>query len=358
MTGRPVAAGLLVLGLLAAAGCGGGAAPAGHPSASLAASPSPSAVIPVGAPLVLRTDSGFNPRTLGIKDFHPLDPDHAYVTTPHFNIGLDAVLTTSTLEQLQINAIGLNSRRGEPAVYGPLTAAPGHEFLLVHTTGGPRGLADTSLDGHATAAVRVGDQSAPVPTENLAWALIVAQVPVGADALLAITDAGQTVSISLRTGQRGESAPSFRALHGTGSLKTVIEVDRYGRLAVQLTLGATLEPYADGHGWAAPGRAWLQLTTEAAVVSEDIELHLAVADSFQPSWPGHPDRLPAGSLDTTTHQVLSSGGKGYYIDVPDGLRSLRYTIRMAMTVTSAKDHATLGWHPVGPASASGTITLA
>jgi hypothetical protein len=355
-----VAVALLVVGLLGTAGCGGKPGGSGSsPGPSASPAPSPPSPIPVGTPLVFRTDNAFNARQLGIKDIRALDPDQAYVTTPHYNIGLDAVLTTTTLDQPQINAVGLNSTRSGPPVYGPLNAEPGHEFLLAHTVGGPRGRAYAQPGGKAEVAIRIGDRTSTVSADEVNWGLVLVQVPVGTDPFLVVTDAGRTLSISLRTGKRGESVPSYRVLGGLAGLKTVIEVDRFGQIPLELTLGASLLPYVDGRGWAPAGHAWLDVSPSAMVVGEDVDLHLALPASFEVRGASGPFLvLPAGSLDTTATMSLGSGGTVAFFDVPDNLRSLRYLIRLNLTVTGAKDHAKLGWRPVGPTTGSGTITLA
>src|SRR5882724_423185 len=127
---RRLTVALVVLGVLGTAGCGGGqtGAPVSAQS-SARASASPSR-FSIDGPLILKTDNSFDAHQLRIKDVRDLDPNQAYVTTPHANLGLDAVLTTNTLDQQQINAIGLNSTRSGPSVFGPLNAPAGYEFLL------------------------------------------------------------------------------------------------------------------------------------------------------------------------------------------------------------------------------------
>jgi hypothetical protein len=349
---------LAVVGLLGTAGCGGGPARGGasaQPSARASASPPPASI---DGPVVLKTSNSFDVHQLGISDIHPLDPNQAYVITPHSNIGLDAVLTTTTLDQRQINAMGLNSRPAAPPVYGPLKAPPGHEYLLTHVSGGPQGLADRQSGSTPLFSIRIGDQVTTAPVNDVAATLIVVPVPVGTDAFLVVEDADRTWTISLRTGKRGEATPSYRSMRDFGKLETLIQVDRYGQIPLSLGLGATLTPYVEGRGWAASGHAWLKIEPKADVISSDIDLHLDLPASFDVHPPnGNPSTLPAGSLDTAKGSVLSSAAGEYYFDVPDNLRSLRYTIKLAMTVTASSDNAKLNWHALRSSSSAGTLTL-
>src|SRR2546430_6055714 len=358
---RPITAALVVLVGLATSGCATSSRPGARATtgSSPSAAPSPPP-IPAGTASILKPDNGFDPHQLRISTTTDLKSDQAYVKTPHFNIGLDVVQATTALDQQQINALGMNSARSGPAVHAPLTADAGHEFLITHTTGGPRGMADSQPGAKPQLAIRVGDKSSFVAAGDLEWSrVIVTQLPAGSDAFLVVTDAGRTLSISLRTGKRGEATPSYTALSGSVELPTLLQVDRYRQVGIQTKIYCSLLPYAEGHGWAAPGHAWLVVHLDADVIGSDIDLHLSVPGSFElRRSDGQALALPAGTLDTAGTGPLGSATIETVLDIPDNACSLRYAIRLSMTVTASSAHAKLSWRPVGGrSSASGTITL-
>jgi hypothetical protein len=194
--------------------------------------------------------------------------------------------------------------------------------------------------GGDSAEVIVDGESRPLDRVPHEQEVVVVNVPAGGDATLAITDAGETKSISLRTGERDASGdPAADALAG-GSVQLEEGVEISGVTPAGrydgLTIRVTLQPAAhvDGEGWAPDGRMWLEIEfglTYAGLVAQQADLRLDLAESLSiEGSDGTAVEIPDG---TVLEPTILSGGALATIDwsgvaeVPDSLRSFEVSYR-------------------------------
>ena len=237
-------AGLVVL--LALAGCGGDPAPA-----------PPLAPVPVPADRVAVAPA--TGRAAEVPGAVSYDPATAVLRGPHVAVPVTAVARAAgALPEPVAAAFGLA---------GPAVPAAGEELLLVDLAG------TGTVPAGADMSVVAGAVGRPVPDGTPLAGTLLVSVPVGAPATLRVTDAGRTQTLDLATGRRtaeeagyyplrtgtaaGAGPPADLVLYGPG----VAGQSRGDRTAtVELREAtATLQPYVEGRGWAAEGRAFLVL---------------------------------------------------------------------------------------------------
>jgi hypothetical protein len=319
---RDLARVAMALVLLALAGCGGDpAVPArsGEPDQSV----SPADLAVVGA-------TALSPAELSGVGL-PLEPlpAGAELVGAHYAIALAGVAVTDQLTHEQLDALLLDIQF-EAAGTAPLRAGQGREFLVVPLAA-PES-ARTVLGGDA-AEVIVDGESRPLDRVPHEQEVLVVNVPAGGDATLAITDAGETRSISLRTGERDAGGdPAADALAGGSvQLEEGVEISgvtpegRYDGLTIRVTLQPSA--HVDGEGRAPDGRMWLEIEfglTYAGLVAERAELELDLAESLTIVG-SDGTRVPVPG-DTVEPTVTPDGGLAIadwsgVVDVADSLRA-------------------------------------
>ena len=191
---------------------------------------------------------------------------------------------------------------------GPaLKAAPGHRFVILHTVPALPKLApalpeyknNIAPEDKVKGEIRVGGQAVRLPgivRDLSSDHNILVSVPTGGDPVLAVTDAGRTQLLNLRTGKRqGDVIPAYYPLRAADQVSVSVTGKFGGRSATLAVHSANpaLQPYAEGHGWAAKGKAWLYL-------GGDVETQLATAAG-------------AARLD-----AVLDAGRSFTLSLPDG----------------------------------------
>lgn len=275
-------------------------------------------------------------------------PDDAELVGPHYAFALDSVAVTDELDEEHLRAVNLDN-----AAEAPLRAAAGHEFLVVYLTE-PESGGDVTLGGDRAVVIAAG-QERPLRSVPHESEVIVVSVPAGEDAALAVTDAGETQTISLRTGQRlgdtdhAGAAPADHpadALQGGGvqleegvQIAGITPIDQYERLRVRVDLRPS--SHVDGQGLAGPGRMWLEVEfdlTVSSLVVDQAEFALELAESLTVQGSdGTTLPVPAGTVLEPV-EVTPGGGLSVIqwsevFDVPDTLRTFEVSYATHGTFT-------------------------
>jgi len=346
------------LALLSLAGCADDPDPArgarepGPPAApadlvAIGATPDPAALTGVGL------------------EVEPL-PAGAELVGPNYAIALAGVAVAGELSYDQLQELNLH-RQFPEAESAPLQAGAGREFLIVPLAEPEN--ADVVLGGDSAEVAVDGDGEAR-PLDHVPHELevLVVNVPAGGDATLTITDAEETKSISLRTGERGDGGgdrPADTLQAGTVDLEEgvviagVTQAGSYDGLTVRVSLRPTSQ--LDEQGVAADGTMWLEIDlaiTYAGLVAEQARLRLDVAGSLTIAGSdGTSVEIPA---DTAEASVSADGALAFVewsgaAEVPDTLRSFEvsYTTQGSFV---APDGSALSYtrQPVTP---TGTVEL-
>lgn len=338
----------LVVGV---AGCGAG--PEGDQPAR---TPGPS---PAPADFVLDTgaESEQALEAAGLR-MRPL-PDDAVLNGPHYAFALDSVAVVTTLNQDRLDALHLSP--GLDPMLTELVAGDGREFLVVYI-GKPQS-APVPQRGEAEAEVVVDGQAYPLSRVPAAGMVVVANVPAGARTVLAVTDAGQTKTISLRTGRRvpvsgpelassapPPSSPADALVGGTAHLEDMVHIDRVtpAGKGYEFSVSVQVRPYSfvDDHGRAEPGRMWLRVELELAMPAleldgEPVQLDLDVAESLVIRGGGEPVPVPDDAVAEQTNPSTEFGPTGWarvdwsgVLDAPDTLREVEVSFRTHGTFTA------------------------
>jgi hypothetical protein len=226
--------------------------------------------------------------------------------------------------------------------------------------------ADVVLGGDS-AEVTVDGETRPLDRVPHELEVLVVNVPVGSDATLAITDAGETKSISLRTGERDDSGdrPADTLLGGSVDLAEGVVIDGvtqsgyYDGLTVRVTL--TPSAHMDEQGWAPDGSMWLEIHLSlnyAGLVAEQARLELDLAGSLTITGSdGTAVEVPAETAETTITvdgalAILDWSGVA---EVPDTLRGFEVSYATQGTFTAPDgSQRSFTRQPVTP---TGTIEL-
>ncbi|MBF9134978.1 hypothetical protein I0C86_39560 [Plantactinospora sp. S1510] len=230
-------------------------------------------------------------------------PYFAVLTGTEYAVALSRYAVATELNEEAIHELHLRGDTRNP----PWRAGKGREFLLVHLIE-PKDRKSPTSTRFPTAAVLVDGQARQLgETAVRPNAIIVVSVPTGADATLAVTEAGQTQSISLRTGKLVGPSPK-----PTTPKPTTPSPSSQPAVGPVLAGKARLADYVavPGHG---PGLGW------DALIDVSIEVEVRPHDEER-------GQAPAGALWAHV-EVKLSGNPTYVtfnIDLP---RSL--TIRTA-----------------------------
>jgi hypothetical protein len=349
------------LGLLTLAGCAGD--PGEHGKAS--------ALVQLTAPedLAVIGAAALEPQEYAEVGLQ-LEPPaaEAELVGAHYAIALAgvAVVDRLTYEQLELLLLERQFDFGE-VESGSLQAGPGREFLVVPLTE-PES-ARTVLGGDSAEVIVDGE---PRPLDRVPHELevLVVNVPAGGDATLAITDAGETKTISLRTGGREAGAEEDHpadALEGAAvELEDGVAIPGVSEPGyadgLRVTVSLTPSGHLDDRGWADDGRMWLEIEfglTLAGLVDQQAHLQLDLAESLTiVGSDGTSVTIPADAVVEPTRTAdggLAIADWSGVAEVPDTLRSFEVTYATHGTFT-APDGSELSFtqHPV---TSTGTIEL-
>ena len=177
--------------------------------------------------------------------------------SPHLDLQLTGHTVTDEVTAKQATAFGYAG--------GPVEITEGNEFVLAFMAQD-----GTSSDG-VEASVRVEDETieldrAPAPGEGVA-----AVAPEGADVWLDVTDEGETQSLNLRDGTRGDSIDGY--YNAKSSASDLDDYEEKGQATAQageefrpetrsVTLSMTVQeaqrsPWIEDRGWADDGNVWV-----------------------------------------------------------------------------------------------------
>ncbi|HEY8471984.1 MAG TPA: hypothetical protein VIL37_05045 [Natronosporangium sp.] len=265
-------------------------------------------------------------------------PAEAELVGPNYAIALAGVAVTDQLSYDQLREINLHRLFPEAEAL-PLVAGDGREFLIVPLTA-PEDAA--TLGGGDLAEVTVAGEVRPLDRVPHELEVLVVNVPAGADAILSITDAGETKSISLRTGERadgGSDRPAETLTGGSVQLEEGVVINGvtqsgyYDGLTIRVALAAT--SHTDELGTAPDGSMWLEIElglSYAGLVAQQARLELAIAESLTITGSdGTEVELPADTAEATISQdgTLATIDWSGVAEVPDDLRSfsVAYTTR-------------------------------
>ena len=305
-------------------------------------------------------------------ELSPLPAD-AGLTGPHHAVTLVGVVTTPELTREQLRALGMWGVHLDPDT--PLQAGPEREFLLVYF-GEPEsgGVPPSDVP---TAEVHVAGQARPLPAVPRPDEVLLLNVPVGEDATLVVTDAGEQTSISLRTGQwsresigdpAGSQHPADRLVGDRVGLWDYIRVPGLTPEDSAEVLTAHVEAlahsYLDDRGAPAEGDMWLQVEFELwanvcdwcvagnATISLDLARSLSIrtSDGEELSIPADAPLELAIDLPATKMWEW----RGFY-EVPDTVRVLEVWYETHATFT-LPDGGTLSYERVG-GDTMGTLEL-
>jgi hypothetical protein len=312
-----------LLGLLALAGCGGDAA---DPARSAVAG---QLTAPADLALIGQVADDEELVALGLS-LDPMPADAALVSS-HYAIALAGVAVADELTYDQLRALNLHFRFRD-AETRPLQAGPDREFLVVYLTE-PES-ADVVLGGDS-AEVIVDGETRPLEAVPHADEALVVNVPVDGDATLAITDAGETKTISLRTGDRdaggNQDHPADALDGGVVRLEEGVAIAGVSEpgYADGIQVNVSLRPFGhdDERGWADEGHMWLEIAfdyTYAGLVAEQAMLSLDLAESLTiEGSDGTPVEIPSDVVVEAT--IVAAGGLATgewegVVQVPDSLR--------------------------------------
>ncbi len=292
-------------------------------------------------------------------------PADASLRGPHFTVRVagSAVLTEVTGELLRNSEMRVPDLpgSGELSTTQALRPAKGYELLLAPLITDGRTAYDD--DAQVSYAVLADGVSHPITAgPAVVGRAVLASVPVGAPALLAVTDAGRTQTLDLRTGVRAQTVPleyperdgisdgmQDLFLPGTKAAN-VSTADAYYGLSVH----ARLLPWSPGKGWAPDGQGWLELDIESTLgVQGHIVVDLGKSLTIRT---GAGQAVPvAGTLD------LKSPDKGMalvslVVAVPADTTKLTLTLRSSATVRTTSGSAG-AYTRLASYRSSGTVEL-
>jgi hypothetical protein len=272
------------------------------------------------------------------------DPAQATLTGPHATFAFSAVATASALTAEQVRALGLRDPQAEPG----MRPTDGYEFLVLRTADSGGQWAGQASPPRTAVTIRSGDRSWPLTGIVSAGHTVVLSVPKAAPTTLVLEDEGRAQTLDLRTGRRGADAIGLyyptRTADVDGDLGCWAQVSgvtvpsaMQGNL-VSLT-GSTrragLYPFYGKHGWARPGRAWLEVGLSPGSTLGDVVLTVNAAASFTLTVPGGKPVAPlagTGDFKLTNTIGTSPDPVALVFDVPDTFRSGTITFAPRGTV--------------------------
>lgn len=289
-------------------------------------------------------------------DTHTFSPARARLVGPHFVAQFDRVSFTTKLSHTQAMNFGYfaNMDHDDMAdmdgmgdmggmdhsghakqMQGPsLQAPPGYRFMIVHTVPAlpkstpalPEYKNNIAPEDKVKGEIRAGGKTVKLPgiVRDLSSDHdILVSVPSGADPVLAITDAGRTQLLNLRTGRRqGDVISAYYPLKAADQIGVGVTGDFHGAAGkgaatVSVHGGKpALQPYADGPGWAEKGKAWLYLGGDietqigAASGSQRLDADLDAARSFRLTLPDGTTVRGVGKVSTRAPLPLGTAGQG------------------------------------------------
>ncbi|MBO3744268.1 hypothetical protein [Actinoplanes flavus] len=224
-------------------------------------------------------------------------------------------------------------KTGDATPAGPVSAGPDNEFLLIRLSGqvGKKAyvMFPAPLTDNEQVKIRVGDETRVMPGLQGSDGVLLLVVPIGSPVTLAVTEAGRTQSIDLRTGKPDAQSAALAA----GSAEGEANWDVYGRYPgdkiggqVNVKASAYLTPF-DGT-YAKPGKIWLDVNLELSYWSwRELGGSLNAAKSIQVKVGG---RTLTVDAEATDFELLTSGTPNLYqnelyakVQVPkDGVRKV------------------------------------
>lgn len=291
-------------------------------------------------------------------------PAGAELVGSHYAITLAGVAVAGELTYDQLRELTLH-RQFPEAEDGPLPAGEGREFLIVPLAAPEH--ADVAGGGDS-AEVTVAGEVRPLDRVPHELEVLVVNVPTGADATLSITEAGETKSISLRTGERadgGGDRPADALAGGGVELEEGVVIAGVTRSGYYdgLTVRVSLRPTAhtDELGWAPDGSMWLKIevgVSYAGLVAEQARLRLDIAGSLTIAGSdGTAAAIPAGTAEAsiTADGALATIDWSGVTEVPEDLRSFEVSYTTQGTF-SAPDGTALDFTRT-PVTPTGTVEL-
>jgi hypothetical protein len=216
------------------------------------------------------------------------DPNAASIRGPHYAAALAESVAVAELPPIVTTR--MTDEHGSRAA---LRTNPGHELLLARFTKPP--LSRTGNGAAGTYEVVVGDQRRPLAKPVADGTLLAVSVPAGAPVSLQISEDGRAQSIDLRTGAAGRVEgfyPTFAG--GADEMGSWITPAGSDMLPLAVSVDFELTPWADGSGWAPPGKVWLWYEVTATLLGDGISCAVDMGRTLSFSGTG----LQAGGAGT------------------------------------------------------------
>jgi hypothetical protein len=341
----------VLLGLLTVTGCSDDQAPPVAESRSPDQLVAPADLAEVGQVRDLEELAGM------ALTLDPLPADAALIGSS-YAVALHSVAVADQLDYEQLRMINLH-RAFPEAEFAPLQAGPGREFLIVVLTEPESGPGDLGGD---SAEVVVDGEARPLEHVPHLQEVLVVNVPTGGDAILSITEGGDTRRISLRTGGRVAGGSAADALQGGSvqledgvAISGVSQPGYYDGLTIQVSLQPSSQ--LDDQGPAGEGQMWLAVefsVTMAGLVVERAQPQIDLAESLTiVGSDGTEIPIPAGTTvepaPLTADGALAGADWSGAFEVPDTVRSFEVSYATHGTFTSPDgqelsfdQHATTG----------------
>ncbi|GAA3736712.1 hypothetical protein GCM10022225_19300 [Plantactinospora mayteni] len=303
-------------------------------------------------------------------------PEDAVLVGAEYEVALSRYGVATKLTEEAVRELHLRGQAQAP----PWLAGAGREFLMVHLTE-PEQPKRRLSNRFPKAAVLVDGEARELgETALLPNSVVVVSVPGGADATLAVTEGGQTQSISMRTGKlvgpspepvapRTSAPPTDDRAVASGSarLADYIAVPRRDPglgwdALVDVDVDVELRRYDEKRGAAPDGTLWAQVSVKLNANPTRVRFKIDLSRSLTiRTAAGQVLRVPAG----TTMSVPNYQAPGSTLtvpitwsesfEVPAKTRKLSVTYRTRATVT-AEDGSKAGFERRDTRN-TGTITL-
>jgi hypothetical protein len=191
--------------------------------------------------------------------------------------------------------------------------------------------------------------------------VLVMSVPKQSTVLLAVTDAGRTQTINLRTGETSGVDPLLHPpLTGGTHLQDLVHISKPSGITPPglglpsvIRLEASLLPWLPERGWAADGRAWLTVTVSADIVA-DVVITLDLARCLALRTAAGQVLAFTGTLQSMFSATQVSREQRVF-DVPAETRELTAAFATRGTMTANGTAAT--WQSYPDKQSAGRFTL-